>query len=229
MKKGYTPSDNLPPVITMEECYNDEFEEVMGLYTKKYDELPAENEDVEFKIVEFFKKENYEFVPNTYNAEVSLLTMIEQPEFAYQEMPCKLSSEQMFEIIRIYVKENINVDAATITSDYSFHFEVKKKIGLAEPYNKLYNTNTSTRRNAKPKWVTRTISEKQETILNIKDKVSSTSYGENCHVAPAIVGENYADLNEKVTKYLDGLMEEINKKYCECPHCKGWGIIEEKI
>ena len=48
----------------------------------------------------------------------------------------------MFEIIRIYVKENINVDAATITSDYSFHFEVKKKIGLAEPYNKLYNTNT---------------------------------------------------------------------------------------
>ena len=63
----------------------------------------------------------------------------------------------------------------------------------------------------------------------IKEKVSSTSYGENCHVAPAIVGENYADLNEKVTKYLDGLMEEINKKYCECPHCKGWGIIEEKI
>ena len=24
------------------------------------------------------------------------------------------------------------------------------------------------------------------------------------------------------------LMEQINKKYCECPNCNGWGIVEEK-
>ena len=44
--------------------------------------------------------------------------------------------------------------------------------------------------------------------------------------APSIIGENYQDLQNKVDKFLTELMSQINKKYCECPTCKGWGIIE---
>ena len=37
---------------------------------------------------------------------------------------------------------------------------------------------------------------------------------------------NYQDLQNKVEKFLTELISQINKKYCECPTCKGWGIIE---
>ena len=46
-------------------------------------------------------------------------------------------------IIRNYVKANIDTSVATITSDYEFHFEVKKIIPLADPYNILVDKNNS--------------------------------------------------------------------------------------
>ena len=80
----------------------------------------------------------------------------------------------------------------------------------------------------KPKWVDRLISTKEATIINFKDKPSSNNYGKDCVIAPSITGENYTYLQKKVYKYLSELMQQINKKYCECPTCKGWGIVEEE-
>lgn len=51
-------------------------------------------------------------------------------------------------------------------------------------------------------------------------------YTKDCVKAPSIIGENYQDLQNKVEKFLTELMSQINKKYCECPTCKGWGIVE---
>ena len=225
LKAGYAANDLMPKVIAKDQV--DEYEEVLGLYTYKYDSIPGGYEDVEFNIEKIYEKEDFVFVPNKYDAQTDLITQIEYPEEAYQDKPCRIDSSQMLKLIREYVKANIDASVATIKSDYDFHFEVAKKIALANPYNIKVDTNySSMNRRRKPKWVDKMISTKETTIINFKDKASSSSYGNDCKVAPSIVGENYTDLQNKVENYLSELMKQINKNYCECPNCKGWGIVE---
>jgi len=104
LKAGYQPTELMPSVITMEMYNSDEYEDVIGLYTLKYDTKEGGYEPIEFEISTIYKRRDFEFVPNKYNAEVDLITQIECPEEAYQDMPCKLTSGQMFTIIRNYVK-----------------------------------------------------------------------------------------------------------------------------
>lgn len=227
LKAGYTATELMPQIITQEMEQSEEYDEVIGLYNYKYDTIPGEYEPIEFEIKEIYAREDFEFVQNVYDAESSLLTQIEYPEEAYQDKPCKIDSKRMLQIIRNYVKANIDTSVATITSDYDFHFEVKKKIPLADPYNILVDKNNSLfNKRRKPQWVNKMVSEKSSTIINLKDNKTSSDYGNDCVVAPSIIGKNYQDLQNKIEKYLSELMEQINKKYCECPTCKGWGIVE---
>lgn len=227
LKAGYTATELMPQIITQEMEQSEEYDEVIGLYNYKYDTIPGEYEPIEFEIKEIYAREDFEFVQNVYGAETSLLTQIEYPEEAYQDKPCKIDSKRMLQIIRNYVKANIDTSVATITSDYEFHFEVKKRIPLADPYNILVDKNNSLfNKRRKPQWVNKMISEKSTTIINLKDSNTSSDYGSDCVVAPSIIGENYQDLQNKVEKFLTELMSQINKKYCECPTCKGWGIVE---
>lgn len=217
----------MPQIITQEMKQSEEYDEVIGLYNYKYDTIPGEYEPIEFEIKEIYTREDFEFVQNVYGAETSLLTQIEYPEEAYQDKSCKIDSKRMLQIIRNYVKANIDTSVATITSDYEFHFEVKKRIPLADPYNILVDKNNSFfNKRRKPQWVNKMIYEKSATIINLKDGSKASDYGNDCVVAPSIIGENYQDLQNKVEKYLTELMSQINKKYCECPTCKGWGIVE---
>lgn len=227
LKAGYRPTDLMPSVITMEMYKSGEFDEVMGLYTCKYDTEDGGYEPINFEISTIYSRKDFEFVPNKYDARVDLLTEIEYPEEAHQDMPCKLTSEQMFTIVRNHVKRHIDTRYAKITSDYDFHFEVVKNIALADPLQEMVDANNSLiNKKRKPKWVSRTIASKKTTILNIKRSPNDCNYGDDCHVIPSITGKNYANLIQKVDKYLDKLMSTINKNYCECPNCKGWGIVE---
>ena len=228
LKDGYAATELMPKVITMDMYASDEYDDIMGCYTYKYDEVDDGYEEVEFKIDTVYRREDYTFVPNTYNAETDLITQIECPEEAYQDKPCRLGGRDMLKIIRNHVKSKIDTSVATITSDYDFHFEVRKRINLANPYTIMVDANNSwMNKRRKPKWVNKMIATKEATIVNFKEP-GGRDYGEDCVVAPSIIGENYEDLANKVKQYLDELMEQINKKYCECPHCKGWGIIEEE-
>jgi hypothetical protein len=225
LKAGYTANDLMPKVINKDRV--DEYEEVMGLYTYKYDSVPGGYEDIEFNIEKIYEREDFEFIPNKYSAETDLITQIEYPEEVYQDKPCRIDSSHMFKLIREYVKAHIDTSVATIKSDYDFHFQVVKKITLADPYSIRVDMNNSfMNKRRKPKWVDRMISTKETTIINFKDEVSSRDYGDDCRIAPSIGGENYVDLQNKVENYLSELMKQINKNYCECPNCKGWGIVE---
>lgn len=227
LKAGYTATDLMPKIILKEQI--DEYEEVIGLYTYRYDSVPGGYDEIEFNIEEIYERKDFVFVPNKYSAETDLITQIEYPEVAYQDKPCRIDSEHMLKIIREYVKRNIDTSVASIKSDYDFHFEVAKKISLADPYSIQVDTNNSIiDKRRKPKWVDRLISTKEATIINFRDKPSSSNYGKDCVIAPSITGENYTDLQNKVDKYLSELIQQINKKYCECPTCKGWGIVEEE-
>ena len=229
LKEGYSSSELMPKLISRDEYDSDQYEEIINCYKYLYDEVDDGFEEVEFTIDKIYEKKDFEFISNDYGATVSSLTQIEYPSDIHQEMPCKLNSVQMMKIIKEHVKKNIDRNYATITSDYDFHFEVKKQIGLYEPYNQLVDTNNAwMNKRRKPKWVERIVSSKSEVILNMKDGTSPTDYGKDCVVAPTIIGENYADLKVKVNKYLDELTAIINTPYCECPHCQGWGIIKEE-
>lgn len=227
LKTGYVATELMPLVITMTMYNSGIYNNVIGLYSLKYEEVDDGYEEIEFKINEIYKRKDFEFVPNKYNAEVDLLTQIEYPEEAHQDMPCRVTSSQMFKIIRNYVKRHIDLNYAEIESDYDFHFKVSKRIGLNNLYTKMIDTNKQfLDKRRKPKWVEKTISDRKAVILNIKRDSSDKNYGADCQIAPSITGENYQDLTEKIDKYLDELMKTINKNYCECPNCDGWGIVE---
>lgn len=228
LKSGYAATELMPQIITMEMYNTDAYDEIIGCYSLKYDEVDGGYEDIEFTIDKIYTKKDFEFVPNTYCATVGLLTEIEYPEEVYQDMPCKLDSKQVFDLIREHVKANINTSIAKVTSDYDFHFEVTRNIGLANPYTKMVDTNSSwMNKRRKPKWVERMVSDKTVPILNIKTPGSS-DYGKDCAIPSPIIGENYKDLEIKVKNYLEEIMKNINKKYCECPQCQGWGVVEVK-
>lgn len=134
----------------------------------------------------------------------------------FQDKPCKLDCDEMLKIIRNYVKANIDTNVADITSDYDFHFEVKKKIVLADPYNILIDTNNNlfSKRKRKPKWVNRMISHKTETIIDFKNS-TSTDFGKDCVKAPSIIGENYQDLQNKGKCCPDAIANALINMYKE--------------
>lgn len=222
LKTGYTPNSMIPQSIPLNQ--EEEYKEVLGLYTYKYDLVPGGYEEIEFSIKKIYEREDFTFIPNKYDADTDLITQIEYPEVAYQDKPCRIDSVHMLRIIRQYVKEHIDTSVASIASDYDFHFKVVKKIALSNPYSIKVDTNNSImNKRRKPRWVDKMISTKEVTIIEFQDK-PSRDY--DSMVAPSIVGKNYKDLQDKIENYLSDLMTQINKKYCECPHCKGWGIVE---
>ena len=222
LKAGYTPNSMMPQSIPLNQ--EEEYKEVLGLYTYKYDLVPGGYEEIEFSIKKIYEREDFTFIPNKYDADTDLITQIEYPEVAYQDKPCRIDSVHMLRIIRQYVKEHIDTSVASIASDYDFHFKVVKKIALSNPYSIKVDTNNSImNKRRKPRWVDKMISTKEVTIIEFQDK-PSRDY--DSMVAPSIVGKNYKDLQDKIETYLSDLMKQINKKYCECPNCKGWGVIE---
>lgn len=225
LKAGYTQSEMMPQVINLNSLYESEYEEVSGLYEKKYDTEDGGYEDVKFEVKVIYKKDDFDWVKTQYHGSPDLLAQIENHPAIYQECPQSLSSEQMFEVIRNYVKANINNLVAHISSDYDFQFQVDRKILIAEPYSYDTNLNSGNKRR-KPNWVKKWVTSKNETVLNIKRRSSDTSYGNDCTLAPRIDGNNALDLEKKVNEYLKNLMKEINKEYKECPCCKGWGVVE---
>ena len=224
LKAGYTPNSMMPQSIPLNQ--EEEYKEVLGLYTYKYDLVSGGYEEIEFSIKKIYEREDFTFIPNKYDADTDLITQIEYPEVAYQDKPCRIDSFHMLRIIRQYVKEHIDTSVASIASDYDFHFKVVKKIALSNPYSIKVDTNNSImNKRRKPRWVDKMISTKEVTIIEFQDK-PSRDY--DSMVAPSIVGKNYKDLQDKIENYLSDLMTQINKKYCECPTCKGWGIVEEE-
>ena len=225
LKAGYKTSDLMPPVINMTSLSDTEYEEVAGLYDYKCDTEDQGLEELEFEINLIYKKNDFKWLKKKYNGNSSLLSQIEIHPDILQEFPQSLSSEQMYDVIRNFVKTNINNQVARITSDYDFHFEVQRKILIAEPYNYDVDLN-STNKRKKPNWVKKWVDSKQETIINLKRTPRDSSYGSNCIIPSAIYGSSAVDLENRVNEYLENLMKEINKQYQECPHCKGWGVTE---
>lgn len=156
-----------------------------------------------------------------YDDIVKLLT----PEFALAQSPCKLTSHQMYRIVRQYLLENLDMKENVITSNYDFCFTVKKRVHtkpFITPESYLVGRN---------KWKSKQVTknEKQVEVFEMTYSGYKGNGGYDGYTCiPELHGDNLQDLSDKLDEYLYDLVYVLNKKVHECGCCNGTGHIVEK-
>lgn len=151
------------------------------------------------------------------------------PEFLIHERPCCLSSHQMYKIVRNYVKENYDRQCAAITSDYDFCFTVKRRVKKAVPTETKIEQYTRQLRSYKPpRFKTEKVNEALHDVFEMTyAEYKNGGYEKYTPIAP-LCANSLAELATFLKRYLDELMEVINTKAEECPHCEGHGVVSMK-
>ena len=154
-----------------------------------------------------------------------LLDKIVFPDILLPARPCSLTPKQSFDIVRQYVKQHINYDVASITSDYSFCFTVKKKIFLSAPEKYTINVNSLwySEEKTKPKYETKYKKSREIECFNMAPK----GY-QNYRIIEGFRGKTQEDLKNNIDSYCRKLIKFINEPVVDCPHCKGRGVIDEE-
>jgi hypothetical protein len=237
-------SENLPLIIK-EEDFNKYSEDIFVLYEHCADKQDPILVDVECTINTIMEIENFE-LPLTINYNAirkwnwndkefkitnidinhQLFDKIIFPEVMLHTRPCSISSQLLYCLVRQYIKENINLKVAKITSDYDFCFTVKKIIPLIEPQTISYQNifaNSKKERN-KIQYKIKTFKE-----IDIFEMTHDQSKYQNYTVIKPIFADNEVQLKDKIDEFLQNLIDIINKPLTMCPHCKGNGYIEEIV
>lgn len=155
-----------------------------------------------------------------------LLEQLMTPEFLLHKRPCYISSDNLYKIIRAYVKDNINPKEAVITSDYDFCFTVKKKVHI-KPYEVTREIKKSNGKSyAKPQYKTNTVSTKEVEVFNM---TSETKKYRDYTVLKPLTANSLEDLKDRLDEYLKDLMHTINTPVADCEHCKGTGHIIHRM
>lgn len=244
------PALNIPKVIEYESDLETEIKESLGLsvfealYTYCYDVAPDTYEDVEYEIDTILEIDNYieptkfeytalhkeswseeVYTINDKHIEHQVLDKIIFPEIVLSNCPSKLTSKQVYDITRQYIKDNLDTKVATITSDYDFCFEVHKIIPLLKPETLSYQNlfaRTKKERN-KIHYTTKTY--KQEKVFEMTHNQSNYK---DYTAIPEILGQNQEELKQKLDEWLETCIALINKPLQLCPHCNGTGYVQEK-
>ena len=165
------------------------------------------------------KKLIKEGVLNGIKINYQLLDTIVFPELLWNTRPVYVSSEDMFKIVRGYIKEHIDYDVALIEHDGESFFKVAKRVKLNTPKEYTVDLNAGTKR--RKKLVKKVAEFKTINVLDIEPKNSNYSH----KLVEPIYGNNLEDLNDKINKYLTDLIDFINTPIKECPHCNGLGMV----
>lgn len=148
------------------------------------------------------------------------------PEFLIHERPCSLTSDQMYKIVRAYIKDNIDEYNAKITSDYDFCFAVSKVISV-KPYNyKVEKFTPSGRSYSKPKFIEKIAESKRSPIFEM---TNATDKYKGYTVISGLMANNLEQMAENLKSYLEALMVVINSPLKECEHCSGTGHLEVNL
>lgn len=218
--------------------YTDEFKDISSLYESKSDPQEPLLEDVEFEyqtITEIDIDLGFKFSyatsgywpndkgqPVTQNSiKYNIIDEIITPPILLETKPSKLSKKESYEIVRQYIRDNINPVVAEITSNYDFCFTVKKKIKLAKDYVYQIDVNDTIfgNKKKKPKYETRTRRYNSIQIFEI----APAPYQSYSVIEP-FEGDNAEDLKNNIDAYLTHIIGVINEPliYCEC--CDGTGV-----
>ena len=220
-------------------CWKIEYAHLASLYVLRYDYTDAGFEDVEFEIdlkeeIELQGGFSFKAIINRSKQDVTerdcLYGIIDKCEIFEPLLfskPCRLSSEKSFQIIRAYVKENIDSQYAVVTSDYDFCLTVKKKIAMTEIEEFMYDANIFSKK--RKKMVKGYKKDYTVTIFECAPNREREGVYRDYPECVSFEGKNWDDLKTNIRKYLKNLMKVINAPIKECPHCKGAGVVLEKI
>ncbi|KAF6565358.1 hypothetical protein G9G63_09370 [Paenibacillus sp. EKM202P] len=212
-------STGLPKVLRSQDFSEEgQYESVYGLYDLRYELTEPKLVEVEFELNVIVEDSDFEIVRSDYNLQHSVLDQIITHPVLLSTRPCTLSRQESYNIVRKYIKANIDPRWATITSDYDFCFTVSKNI---EHEPEEYRVNVGKR---KPKYETRYTRSRTVKVYETSPK----SYDRYPVIEP-FAGKNEEDLKQNIQKFLDGLMKVINKPLIECEHCKGYGVSNYEV
>jgi hypothetical protein len=151
----------------------------------------------------------------------SELELMLVPPLAIHNRPCTLGTDDVYRIVRQYIRENIDGRYARISSDYDFCFSVEKIVPI-KPYTIKEELRTCKgKRYNKPRFSVRTVDKKQCLVFEMTDRRKYNGY-------PVIGGfsaDSLGDMVNQVKQYLDDLMSVINEPVRECEHCHGTGHV----
>jgi len=243
LKDESMQSPKLPLTIPYEE--REEYGEdiINALYCCQYDTLPDELEDVDCELTLMCEVSNYkesppfeyraakkhDFSDRVYtvtneNIKHSLIDQIILPPPLLANSPCSLSSKEVYDVTRQFIKDNINTKYATITSDYDFCFEVKKIIPLIAPQTVTYQNYFAKSKKERSKVQFATYKHKETTIFQMTH--TQSNYNNYTPIHGFQAGSEY-ELKEMLDTFLNDLITVINQPLAQCPHCKGTGYKEE--
>lgn len=221
--------------------YADEFRSLVSLYAFKSDpqdpileDVPFEYETIteideikskvpfSYKTVDGWGKPKMNITDNSVKHE--MIDLILTPSILIHTKPCKLTTQESYDIVRAYIKDNIDPKQAEITSDYDFCFTVKKRIPLAKPVQYQVDVaNNYGGRKKKPRYENRTQAIRTYEVF----KTSPKPYDKYPLIKP-FEGESEEDLKENIDAYLQHIIGVINEPLKECECCSGVGVIINK-
>lgn len=233
----------LPKSIKREDLENYDENIIDSLYCYAYDQEPdymvdADVEvetvceldkfvdfcDFNFKAIGKFNYDTKQYEVKKADIQHQTIDKIIFPEILLSNKPCKLSSKQMYDITRQYIRENIDGKHARITFDYDFCFTVKKIVPKLEPETISYQNVFARTKKERNKIYYKTVESKEIEIFQMTHNQANykgyTAIGE-------IFGNTELELKEKINQWLSELIEIINKPLTQCKHCKGTGYSEE--
>ncbi len=220
--------DEVSSIYDYERTFKEEYAHLESLYKLECDEISDTMEEVEFKleIICELDIEKIKEPPGTkyfVTAKNQVIDEILFPNILLHTRPCSLSSRQMYDITRSYIKDNIDSKTAEITSDFNFCFTVKKKIGLSNSYeNKIEIKNSKGRSYKKRRFRSNFVTNR--TVDCFEMTYSPENY-RNYTPIKGIFGDSKEDIINKVDTYLKELITTINEPLVECPHCNGMGVV----
>jgi hypothetical protein len=244
--------DKIPLQLQRDEvCYYEDYDwrwkqeyiHLNSLYSLEYDEIEQLNKIVEFtyeQIIEVDELKNiknfdWEIYKSQWTHEgtrkvgisdlkYQLIDKIMFPNIYYQQYcPVILPSKTFYDIIRFYIKSNIDSAVAEITSDYDFCFTVKKKIRRNEPLTiKEEQLKQNGHSYAKPKFTTKTHQYAGNFI--VFEMTHNEKKYQGYPILSDIAADNIEKLKEKVNNILKNLIDFINESVSICPCCEGTGV-----
>lgn len=228
--------------------WKDDVSHLRSLYRETHDIVPAYWKEVDFTAVVVMELDHVQspcdFSFEVYNenhnrwgdddrkfyytgehVQKQILDTIIFPSLVQHETECKISSHDLYKIVRTYIKNNINNESAEITSDYDFCFTVQKKIKLDEPYTQKTEIKTAKGKSYKNrKYRSRYITERMVEVYEMTH--SPKSYSSYTPIA-GMQAKNLQELKDKIDNLCQELIEMINEPLKDCPHCKGMGVVED--
>jgi hypothetical protein len=237
LKSGFPETINTPWYLeygTDEEEFDDrgflhDYYEFYPLYELKFDLTEPSHEEIPFEITVIAEEDEFKIIKEDFKVEYNLLDQINTHPVMLNTKPCKLSSEQSYKIIRMYLLENIDQTVAKMV-DYDFCLTVTKFIPLAVPeeYDVDVNYDLFSKKQKKPKYETRYRVKRDLQVFETAPNRPRDGVYKGYTRTKEFEGKNYEDMLKNIQTYLDNLIKEINRPLVDCPHCKGYGVIEKE-